>query len=183
MSDPLLSPDDVRRGLEALVDELVERGASTHIRVVGGAAVMIQAGRKSLSRDIDALYSPSSNIDEAIRSVAMTQHWPNTWLNVAVKMYASNYDDDEDWEIHITRAGVTVSVATCKLLLATKLLVDIFRSQHRCCSCPHGAGAVHRARRCRRGLVFQPRRGDPWASRLAHVNGPRAEGRGLMAEG
>ncbi len=40
MSDPLLSPDDVRRGLEALVDELVERGASTHIRVVGGAAVV-----------------------------------------------------------------------------------------------------------------------------------------------
>lgn len=72
MSDPLLSPDDVRRGLEALVDELVERGASTHIRVVGGAAVMIQAGRESLSRDIDALYSPSSSVYEAIRSVAIT---------------------------------------------------------------------------------------------------------------
>lgn len=122
MSDPLLSPDDVRRGLEALVYELVERGASTHIRVVGGAAVMIQAGRESLSRDIDALYSPSSSIDEAIRSVAMTRHWPTTWLNDAVKMFASNYDDDKDWEIHITRAGVTVSVATCRLLLAMKLL-------------------------------------------------------------
>lgn len=122
MSDPLLSPDDVRRGLEALVDELVERGASTHIRVVGGAAVMIQAGREALSRDIDALYPPSVSIDEAIRSVAMSKHWPNTWLNDAVKMFASNYDDDKDWELHITRAGVTVSVASCKLLLAMKLL-------------------------------------------------------------
>lgn len=121
MSDPLLSPADVRRGLEALVDELVERGASSHIRVVGGAAVMIQAGRESLSRDIDALYSPSSSIDDAIDTVAKAQHWPVTWLNDAVKMYASNYDNDEDWEIHITRAGVTVSVATCPLLLAMKL--------------------------------------------------------------
>ncbi len=53
VSDPQLSPHDVRRGLEALVDELVERGSSSHIRVVGGAAVMIQAGREQLSRDIE----------------------------------------------------------------------------------------------------------------------------------
>ena len=83
---------------------------------------MIQTGREALSRDIDALYSPSLSIDEAIRSVAMSQHWPTTWLNDAVKMFASNYDDDKDWEIHITRAGVTVSVASCRLLLAMKLL-------------------------------------------------------------
>jgi hypothetical protein len=82
---------------------------------------MIQAGREALSRDIDALYSPSSIIDDAISSVAMTQHWPSTWLNDAVKMYASNYDDDEDWEIQTSRAGVTVSVAACTLLLAMKL--------------------------------------------------------------
>lgn len=37
-------------------------------------------------------------------------------------MFASHYDGDKDWEIHITRDGVTVSVATCKLLLAMKLL-------------------------------------------------------------
>ncbi len=122
MSDPLLSPDDVRKGLEALVNELVERGVSTHIQVVGGAAVMIQAGRESVSRDIDALYSPSSSVDEAIGAVAMAQHWPTTWLNDAVKMFASHYDNDEDWDIHITRAGVKVSVASCKLLLAMKLL-------------------------------------------------------------
>jgi hypothetical protein len=37
-------------------------------------------------------------------------------------MFASHYDDDKDWEIHITREEVTVSVATCELLLAMKLL-------------------------------------------------------------
>jgi hypothetical protein len=122
VSDPQLSPHDVRRGLDALVDELVELGATSHIQVVGGAAVMIQAGRESLSRDIDALYAPSPNIDEAIRAVAMSNNWAETWLNDAVNMYASNYDNDEDWEIHIARAGVTVSVAKCPLLLAMKLL-------------------------------------------------------------
>jgi hypothetical protein len=59
------------------------------VEVAGGAAVMIQAGRESLSRDIDALYSPSSSIDEAVHAVAMTQHWPDTWLNDAVTMFAS----------------------------------------------------------------------------------------------
>ena len=127
VSDPLLSPDDVLMGLEALVDELVRRGASSHIRIVGGAAVMIQAGRESLSRDIDALYSASSTIDGAIASVARELHWPETWLNDAVKMYASNYDDADDWEVHIDRAGVIVSIATCRLLLAMKLLAGRYR--------------------------------------------------------
>jgi chemotaxis receptor (MCP) glutamine deamidase CheD len=58
VSDPLFSPDTVRRGLKALVDELAARGASLNIKVVGGAAVMIQAGRETLSQDVDALYSP-----------------------------------------------------------------------------------------------------------------------------
>lgn len=122
MSDPQFSPDDVRRALDEFVDELVARGASSHIRVVGGAGVMIQAGRETLSRDIDALYSPSRQIDEAIRSVALSNNWAETWLNDAVNMYASNFDNDEDWEIHIARSGVTVSVAKCPLLLAMKLL-------------------------------------------------------------
>lgn len=122
MSDPLFSPDAVRQGLEALVDELAARGASLNIQVVGGAAVMIQAGRETLSQDVDALYSPSSNIDEAIKAVAKTYNWPITWLNDAVTMFASHHDDVEDWKILITRAGVTVSVASCQLLLAMKLL-------------------------------------------------------------
>ncbi len=122
MSDPLLSPEDVRRGLEDLVTALVDRGVTTHIHVVGGAAVMIQAGRQALSRDIDALYPPSPAIDRAIRAVAAAHHWPDTWLNDAVKMYASHYDADADWEVHLTKAGLTVSVATCRLLLAMKLL-------------------------------------------------------------
>lgn len=122
MSDPLFSPDDVREGLEALVDELVERGSTSHIQVVGGAAMMIQANRETLSRDIDALYSPSADIAEAIHSVAVKRNWPETWLNDAVKIFASHFDEPEDWEIHTTRAGVTVSVATCPLLLAMKLL-------------------------------------------------------------
>jgi hypothetical protein len=122
VSDPLLSPEDVRRGLEDLVTELVDQGVTTHIHVVGGAAVMIQAGRQALSRDIDALYPPLPAIDQAIRAVAGAHHWPDTWLNDAVKMYASHYDADADWEVHLTKAGVTVSVATCRLLLAMKLL-------------------------------------------------------------
>ncbi len=82
---------------------------------------MIQANREALSRDIDALYSPSTDVDEAIRSVAGARNWPETWLNDAVKMFASHHDEPEDWEIHITRAGVTVSIAGCSLLLAMKL--------------------------------------------------------------
>jgi len=57
---------------------------------------MIQAGRETLSRDIDALYSPSPQIDEAIRSVAMSNNWVETWLNDAVNMYSSHFDNDED---------------------------------------------------------------------------------------
>ncbi len=43
-------------------------------------------------------------------------------LNNAVKMWASHFDTDGDWETHFAREQVTIRVARAPLLLAMKLL-------------------------------------------------------------
>ncbi len=121
VSNPFLSPDDVRKGLEALVSELEAKGASSTIYIVGGAAVMIQAGREALSRDVDAFFTPTSALVDAISVVAQKMNWPGDWLNNAVNMFASHHDTNEDWSMHIARRDVVVWVANCSLLLAMKL--------------------------------------------------------------
>ena len=122
VSDPLFTLDDVRRGLETLADYLTQKHHVVDIRIVGGAAVMIRVGRDVLTRDIDALFSSSPVIDEGIRRIAVENFWPDTWLNDAVKMFASHFDQTNDSEVWLSRTGVTVSVASPHLLLAMKLL-------------------------------------------------------------
>ena len=121
MSSPLLSPDDVTEALSELVEELVRLGAQTSIYIVGGAAVMIQAGREVLSRDIDALFAVSPALTQAISVVASNRNWSLDWLNNAVNMFASHFDTEKDWLPYIEKSGISLKVASCELLLAMKL--------------------------------------------------------------
>ena len=117
----LFTKADVEEGLVALVDELVASGVSSAIYVVGGAAIMLHVERETLTNDVDVLHS-STEIQSAVRSVGAAKRWPDTWLNDAAKMWASNYDGGDDWEIWFTRGAVVIRVAQPPLLLAMKLL-------------------------------------------------------------
>lgn len=83
----LFSRADLEEVLGLLVSELVTRGATARIRVVGAAAVALQVGREALTRDIDALYAPNPAIDDAVRRIAQLGNWPETWLNDAAAAF------------------------------------------------------------------------------------------------
>jgi hypothetical protein len=118
----LLSPEDLDDALRLLVTELVAAGVEARFQIVGAAAVTLQVGRDILTRDIDALYTPTPELDDVVKRIAATKNWPDTWINNAVQMFVSHYDSDSDWELHTEEQGVLVLVARSQLLLAMKLL-------------------------------------------------------------
>lgn len=117
----LFSRRDVEEALDALVAELVTEGAEATIRIVGGAAVALQVGREATTGDIDALHASSPAVRAAVQRIADARNWPMTWLNDAVKMYASHHDTEDDWELRTDEGGVAVLVARPEILLAMKL--------------------------------------------------------------
>jgi hypothetical protein len=117
----LFTKEDLEEVLGALVEELVGAGAEAIIRIVGGAAVEMQVGRGALTGDIDALFGSSPAVKEAVERIAQARNWSRTWLNDAVKMYASHHTTDGDWELRTNQAGVVILVARPPLLLAMKL--------------------------------------------------------------
>jgi hypothetical protein len=118
----LFTKAEIEEGLLALADELDTSGVATTICVVGGSAIILHVDRQVLTNDVDALYSSSPEFESAVRKVSEAKRWPETWLNDAVKMWASHYDTDADWEVRIIQGNVTVQVAKPALLLAMKLL-------------------------------------------------------------
>jgi hypothetical protein len=83
---------------------------------------MLQVGRDTLTSDVDALFTPTPEIDEAIRNVAVGNGWNENWLNNGVIMYASHFDQVDDWELLVEVGNVKVLIARAPLLLAMKLL-------------------------------------------------------------
>lgn len=114
--------DDITAALDELVDRLVARKAVVQVRIVGGAAIAIQRGRATLTADIDALYGGSDDVPAVIAEIATDRNWPPTWLNNAVKMFQSHFDDTADWVTYRERDGVVILLAPSDLLLAMKLL-------------------------------------------------------------
>jgi hypothetical protein len=112
---------DVEIGISALVDELVRAEVTSRIQIVGGAALMLQVGRIVLTSDIDILHAGGAEFANAVDKVARLHRWPTDWINSAANMWASNFDSEDDWNIHLSRGSVTVQVASTSLLLAMKL--------------------------------------------------------------
>jgi hypothetical protein len=113
---------EIEEGLQALLEELAESPEYIKFEVVGGAAVILQASRQTITSDIDALFAPTLSIEEAIRRVAQRNDWPEDWLNNAVVMFASHFDQPDDWEVRFSIRNVEILVARPPLLLAMKLL-------------------------------------------------------------
>ena len=136
----LFSKETLEEALRALVEELVADEAEAKIQIVGAAAVTLQVGRESLTRDIDALGSSTPAVRAAAIRIAESRNWPETWINDAVKMYMTHHDTDDDWELRVEEQRVVILVARPELLLAMKLLAgrgrrdgeDIERLLHAC---------------------------------------------------
>ncbi len=119
-----------KENLEACLKELAKefkkrgKGASAEIILVGGASVLINYGFRDASYDIDAIYSLSSVMKEAINAIGDKHSLPNGWLNDDFKKTVSYTNKIIQFsEYYKTFSNVlTVRTVCAEYLVAMKLV-------------------------------------------------------------
>lgn len=107
------------RLFDLLNTELEARGASAELYLVGGAVMCLALGARDATRDVDALFKPTTVVREAAARVAIVAGVPNSWLNDAVKAFLSAHGD---FDRYLERSHLNVFVAQPAYLLAMKCL-------------------------------------------------------------
>lgn len=82
-----MKQSEILRAFHALDDELARDGIKAEVGVVGGAAMVLAFNAREATRDVDAIFIPSSKVRRAARRVAATLDLPDDWLNDAAKGY------------------------------------------------------------------------------------------------
>lgn len=105
---------------DALSRELARRGSRADLFLVGGAAIAVAYDIRRATRDLDAVFEPTSTVREAAEAVAAERGIRADWLNDAVKGYL--HGKDPDAVTFYESDHLRVDVASPQYLLAMKLL-------------------------------------------------------------
>lgn len=119
MSQADFTRQRIRELLTELGRDLDERGLRAELFVVGGAAMALAYNTRRATRDIDAVFEPKIEINEAAERLALRMGLPAGWLNDAVKGFLPGPDDSE--RAVLSAPGITVSVPSPEYLLALKV--------------------------------------------------------------
>lgn len=115
-----LNVERVSMLLAELGERLAGRGIEGEIYVVGGAAMMLAYDRARVTRDIDAVGVPQSEIDIEVRAMAVDHRdLDPDWLNARVLPLLPRGVDGERLQV-LGGPGLTVNVASPKWMLAMK---------------------------------------------------------------
>jgi hypothetical protein len=107
-----------------LDDELCRMNVRGDVFVVGGAAMTVAYDAWPATRNIDAIWRPSTDVRHAAARVAARHDDVEPdWLNDAVKGFLPTRDREPTTVVHDGDC-LTVSVAPPEYLLATKLLAS-----------------------------------------------------------
>lgn len=106
--------------LQALGEELTDRGVHGQLFVVGGAAMALAYSDRRVTRDIDAVFEPKTVIYEAAEKMAESLDLPADWLNDAAKSFMPGPDEDPRPIPEIK--GIEIATASPRYLLAMKLM-------------------------------------------------------------
>jgi len=114
-----LSRDDILRLLHGLNEELKAAGVEGRVHLAGGAVMCLAFNARASTRDVDAIFQPSVAVLNAAVKVAAREGVRDTWLNDAVKAYAS---DRGTFAPFLDLSHLKVSCATPEYMLAMKCL-------------------------------------------------------------
>lgn len=89
------------------------------IILTGGAVMCLVHSARDMTKDIDALYEPKSEIDRLALSIADEYALPKDWLNDSVKGFVNDNVETQEFMQH---KNLKISAVTPDYLLAMKLL-------------------------------------------------------------
>jgi hypothetical protein len=115
----MLSKNDILYNLRRLGELLREQGLQGEIMLTGGAAMCLVHSARDMTKDVDALYEPKSEINRLAAQVAAERDLPEDWLNDGVKGFVTEGAPSVDF---MAFDGLKVTTVTAEYLLAMKLL-------------------------------------------------------------
>lgn len=102
-----------------LSTELTARGEYAQLFVVGGAAMALAYDNSRLTRDVDAVFEPTSTVRNLTEELAERHGLEGDWINDAVKGFLPG--EDENRRTVFESDSLLVQVASPEYLLAMKL--------------------------------------------------------------
>jgi len=101
--------------------ELAQADSLTlELSIYGGSAMMLAFDRKAITKDVDAVFTSTANVQPLIRQVAQEQDLPEDWINDDVKQFLAPIEQKR--ELPLEFAGLKITVPTASYLLAMKAL-------------------------------------------------------------
>lgn len=120
----MLSREQILQLFAELNDELCRAGIRGDVFVVGGAAMVVAYDARPATRDVDAIWQPSSDVRAAAGRVARRHDdLDDDWLNDGVKGFLPG-DDRGVPKVVYDDECLTVSAGSPEYLLATKLMAS-----------------------------------------------------------
>ena len=110
----------INRLLHALDEELAARGTTADVYLVGGAAIALSFDAARTTRDLDAVFVPTTQVRAAAEAVAQANGLAGDWLNDAVKGFVPPGTDAHQQVVFET-PHLRVCVAGAEHLLAMKV--------------------------------------------------------------
>jgi hypothetical protein len=138
----------ISRLLRALDAELAARGTTADVYLVGGAAIALSFDAARTTRDLDAVFVPTTQVRAAAEAVAETNGLAGDWLNDAVKGFVPPGTDAHQ-RVVFESPHLRVCVAGAEHLLAMKV----------------AASRVEQERETASGLATRSRHGPSTCSR------------------
>ncbi len=117
-----LAREDIHALLDELSNELASRGAKADLFLVRGAAIAVAYDEARSTRDLDAVFLPTTVVRQAASVVAERHGLAEDWLNDAVKGFLPGTDPDA--QRYYSSDALTVDVASPRYLLAMKLFAS-----------------------------------------------------------
>lgn len=115
-----MTQEEILKAFRALNDELAREGIKGEVGIVGGAAMVLAFNARESTRDVDAVFEPSSKLRAAAIRIAAAQALPADWLNDAAKGYMPA--DTEPRRILLDLPNLAVWVPPPGYLLAMKAI-------------------------------------------------------------
>ena len=115
-----MTKDQIIASFKRLSHHLSVKDVRAEIGVVGGAAMVLAYDARSATKDVDAIFKPSSEVREASRAVADEMNLSQDWLNDAVKGFLPG--NPKERETVFEEMSLLVWVPETEYLLAMKAL-------------------------------------------------------------
>lgn len=114
----MLSQSEITKALHDLAAELAAMDIKGELCLYGGAVLCLAYNARPMTKDVDAVFEPSTKVREAAKKVGEKLNWPADWLNDAVKGWVVPHEK----KVFLDLPGLKVFVPEPDYLLAMKTL-------------------------------------------------------------